>query len=99
MTDTPPPAAATATLGDTVAYRSRRSPYWLAAIVTATVDTLWDEGVAAGHVPALSSPSHVHLHVLTPGADGSYQEHDVPYSAGGEGGTWRSVTSTRVGAR
>ena len=54
-------------LGQIVSYRSRTGSYSLAAIVTATTETLNPDGVAGGHLPALSSPTHVHLAVLTPG--------------------------------
>lgn len=58
------------TIGRIVIYRSRTGQYDVPAIVTATHDTLNPAGVAAGHVPALSSPEHVHLTVLTPGKPG-----------------------------
>jgi hypothetical protein len=69
-------------IGRQVTYRSKTGNYDLTATITATVDTLWEEGVERGDVPALSSPEHVHLHVLTPGAAVQYQEHDVPFSDG-----------------
>lgn len=58
------------TLGRIVIFRSRTGNYDVPAIVTATVDTLNPAGVAAGHVPDLSSPTHVHLTVFTPGKPG-----------------------------
>jgi hypothetical protein len=63
-----------------VVYRSKTGNYDVPAIVTATVDTLWSEGVERGDVEPLDSPQHVHLHVLTPGAQGSYQEFNVPFA-------------------
>lgn len=60
-----------------VVYRSRTGRYDVPAIVTATLDTLDPQGVELCEatngekgVPALSSPSHVHLTVLTPGIPG-----------------------------
>lgn len=67
------------TIGRLVIYRSRTGNYSCPAIVTATTETLWPEGVERGDVPALDGPQHVHLHVLTPGEQGSYQEHNVPF--------------------
>jgi hypothetical protein len=72
MTAGPLPA-----VGHVVLYRSRTGRYTLPAIVTATTTSLDPAGVEVGHVPALSGPHHVHLHVFTPGADQDYQEHDV----------------------
>lgn len=66
-------------IGRIVTYRSRTGNYSCPAIITATVESLWPEGVERGEVPALSSPGHVHLHVFTPGGQGSYAEHDVPF--------------------
>lgn len=57
-------------IGRVVWYRSRTGKYTVPAIVTATTETLAQEGVDAGHVPALTDGSHVHLHVLTPGKPG-----------------------------
>jgi hypothetical protein len=58
------------TIGRIVIYRSRTGSYSVPAIVTATTETLNPQGVAAGHVPALSSDEHVHLTVFTPGRPG-----------------------------
>lgn len=58
------------TIGRIVIYRSRTGSYSVPAIVTATQATLNPDGVAAGHVPALSSIGHVHLTVFTPGQPG-----------------------------
>lgn len=68
------------TIGRIVHYRSRTGNYTCPAIVTATQDTLWREGVERGDVPELTGPMDVHLHVFTPGAQGSYSEHNVPYA-------------------
>lgn len=65
------------TLGRVVIYRSRTGNYSAPALVTATIDTLapvglelfeFSEGKAG--VPPLSSPTHVHLAVFTPGLPG-----------------------------
>jgi hypothetical protein len=58
------------TIGRIVIFRSRTGSYSVPAIVTATADTLNPDGVAAGHVPPLESPWHVHLTVFTPGREG-----------------------------
>lgn len=70
--------------GRVVMYRSRVRPYTLPAIVTATAQSLDPIGVARLDVPGLSSASHVHLLVMSPGQQQHYVEHDVPYfDAGG----------------
>lgn len=66
------------TIGRIVHYRSKTGNYTLPAIITATTETLWPGGVEREPELALSSELHVHLHVLTPGAQGDYTEHDVP---------------------
>lgn len=58
------------TIGRIVIYRSRTGTYSVPAIVSATVDTLNPDGVAAGHVPDLEDPMQVHLTVFTPGKPG-----------------------------
>lgn len=58
------------TIGRIVIYRSRTGNYDVPAIITATQETLNPEGVKAGHVPGLSSETHVHLAVFTPGKPG-----------------------------
>lgn len=57
-------------LGRIVIYRSRTGDYDLPAIVNATKDSLNPKGVEAGYVPDLSSPTHVHLTVFSPGRGG-----------------------------
>jgi hypothetical protein len=74
------------TVGRVVHYRAKTRGYTLPAIVTATADSLDPKGVELGHVPALSSATHVHLHVMTPGAQVQYQEFDVTQGDGP--GTW-----------
>jgi hypothetical protein len=71
------------TIGRTVIYRSRTGDYDLPAIITGTRETMSSVGLARadseeGQRLILSTETHVHLHVFTPGAQGSYQEHDVP---------------------
>ena len=67
------------TLGRIVHYRGKQGLLAArAAIVTATVDTLDQRGVEAGHVPALDSDEHVHLWVFTPGEQGGFPEFNVP---------------------
>lgn len=69
-------------IGMMVNYQSKKNPYILPAIITATTETLWDEGVKRGDVQKLSSDTHVHLLVLTPGSALMYAESDVPMVAG-----------------
>lgn len=64
------------TIGRVVIYRSRTGDYDVPAIVSATTDTLNPKGVELGHVPALSTPNHVHLTVLTPGKPGKRRDAD-----------------------
>lgn len=67
------------TIGRIVHYRGRQGLQTLRpAIVTADVATLDPRGVQAGQVPALSSDTHVHLWVFTPGEWGGFAEFDVP---------------------
>lgn len=57
-------------LGRIVWYRSRTGTYSMPAMVTATVDTLFQPNVEAGHIAGLSGPNCVHLTVFTPGTPG-----------------------------
>jgi hypothetical protein len=54
-------------IGRIVWYRSRTGAYTVPAIITCTVDSLYEPAVEAGIIPALSSESHVHLTVCSPG--------------------------------
>lgn len=65
-------------LGEVVVYRSKTGGYDLAAIITGTSESLSPAGVEAGEVRPVSSTSHVHLQVFTPGKARHYQEFDVP---------------------
>lgn len=82
-------------LGRIVHYRSKTGNYMLAAIITATHESLWPEGVERGDVPTLDGPDHVHLHVFTPGGNGGYQEHNVPLDDELTPRTWRWPTIVR----
>jgi hypothetical protein len=70
------------TIGRIVIYRSKTGDYDLPAIITGTRDSMSAAGMARAGDDAeklvLSTPTHVHLEVLTPGAQGRYQEHNVP---------------------
>lgn len=79
-------------VGRIVRYTSKTGNYELAAVVTATRESLWAPGVERGDVPPISSDTHVHLRVFTPGALEAYQEFDVPFDADGAPGTWRWPT-------
>lgn len=57
-------------IGRVVVYRSRTGNYSVPAIVNCTVDSIYQPGVEAGFVPALSDPNNVHLTVLSPGKPG-----------------------------
>lgn len=75
------------TLCRAVFYRSKTGRYTLSATVIATTETLFAPGVEAGHVPALTSDTHVHLRVDTPGKEGTRLPNTDPAilntSAGG----------------
>lgn len=73
-------------VGRIVIYRAKTRGYPLPAIVTATRHTLDPIGIERGDVPPLDDDTTVHLHVLTPGAQGSYTEHSIPQGDGP--GTW-----------
>jgi hypothetical protein len=57
-------------IGRIVIYRSRTGEYDVPAIINCTTDSLNPKGVEAGHIPALSSDTHVHLTVFSPGKPG-----------------------------
>lgn len=89
----------TPTIGRIVIYRSRTGVYSVPAIITATVDTLYQPNVEAGLIAGLTDENHVHLTVFTPGqpgkrtaaasmADGDFKvlpkpEHGVSENTGG----------------
>lgn len=58
------------TIGRIVIYRSRTGLYSCPAVICATQATLYQPNVEAGHLPDLSSDTHVHLSVFTPGKPG-----------------------------
>jgi len=79
------------TLGRIVHYRGKMGVQAMrAAIVTATVDSRDPAGVKSGNVPALTSDTHAHLWVFTPGVSGGFAEFDVPMSESTEvaPGSW-----------
>lgn len=57
-------------LGRVVWYRSKTGTYTCPATITATTDSLYLPNVEAGHLLPLSSDTHVHLTVDTPGLQG-----------------------------
>lgn len=79
------------TIGRIVHYRSKTGNYTMPAMIVATKDSLWQEGVDKGDVPAITDKNHVHLLCYTTGKNIQYQEFDVPMVAGpreAEPGTW-----------
>ena len=64
------------TIGRIVVYRSRTGDYDVPAIINATKASLNPKGVELGHVPDLSSDTHVHLTVFTPGKPGMRRDAD-----------------------
>lgn len=64
------------TIGRIVEYRSRTGNYSVPAMVNCTHDTIYQPGVEAGHVPAISSVDRVHLTCFTPGKPGMRGEAD-----------------------
>jgi hypothetical protein len=59
-----------------VEYRSRTGNYSVPAVVNCTTDSIYQPGVEAGHVPALTSVDRVHLTVFTPGLPGMRGDAD-----------------------
>lgn len=55
-----------------------------AAVVTCTTA----EVVPGTELAPLDSDTHAHLYVFTPSEVGGFPEFNVPYSEGGEPGTW-----------
>lgn len=80
------------TLGRIVIYRSNTGDYDLAALVTATRDSLTPEGLSRNQVCPIESATHVHLHVFTPGKARHYQELNVPFDPNGGPRSWRWPT-------
>jgi len=71
------PTAPRPSIGRIVTFRSRTGNYDVPAIITCTGDTLAEVGVRVYEesegeqgIPPLTSPTHVHLHVFTPGIPG-----------------------------
>jgi hypothetical protein len=79
------------TIGRIVHYRSKKNPYTMAAIIIATKDSLWADGVQRGDVQDITDDNSVHLLCFTPGNQVQYQEFNVPMVAGprdAQPGTW-----------
>lgn len=68
-------------LTDRVEYRSKTGNYRLAAMVTATVETLYRPGVEEGNIKDLDDEMHVHLAVFTPGLEGRRNSTTTPEQA------------------
>jgi hypothetical protein len=62
------------TIGRIVIYRSKTGDYVMPAIVSATLDTLHQPNVDAGHMHPLSGPLNVHLTVFTAGYQGQVSQ-------------------------
>ncbi len=69
------------TIGRIVVYRSKTAKYFVPALVSATVDTLYRPGVDGGHLADLTDDTHVHLAVFTPGYAGHRNETTTPEQA------------------
>lgn len=65
MTETPGPA-----IGRVVHYVSRTGNYTLPAMVNCTLDSIYQPGVDAGHLPPITDAYHAHLTVFSPGRPG-----------------------------
>lgn len=61
-------------LGRIVLFRSKTGRWTAPAIVTAVTESLFQPNVDAGHLHPLSSDTHVHLTVFTPGIQGHVSE-------------------------
>jgi hypothetical protein len=73
-------------IGRIVLYRSKTGDYDLPAVITGTRDSMSAMGLVRtsqeeGERLVLSTDTHVHLEVMTPGEKGRYQEHNVPQHA------------------
>jgi len=69
-------AMGTPTIGRMVVYRSRTGNYSIPAVVNCTIGSIYQPGVEAGNVPAITSADRVHLTVFTPGLPGMRVEAD-----------------------
>lgn len=68
------------TLGRIVHYRGREGVQAMrAAIVSCTLNELDNQNVIDGNISDLDDEMHVHLHVITPGARGHFEEFNVPH--------------------
>jgi hypothetical protein len=74
------------TIGRIVHYRSNTGHYTMPAIVIATQETIWREGVERGDIADITEPTRVHLECWTAGKNEHYQEFDVPYWEAPTGG-------------
>lgn len=84
-------------IGRIVWYRSRTGTYSMPAIVTATIDTLFQPNIDAGHIAGVSGPDCIHLTVFTPGKPGKrvtaedfvvVSEHPIAENVGGVYQEW-----------
>lgn len=74
-------------LGDVVHYRGKEGVQALrAAIVSCTLVELDPQNVVDGNISDLDDEMHVHLHVITPGARGHFEEFNIDYSVADENG-------------
>jgi hypothetical protein len=64
------PSPQKVSIGRVVVYRSRTGNYSVPAIVNCTLDSIYQPGVEAGFVPALTKADNVHLTVFSPGRPG-----------------------------
>jgi hypothetical protein len=64
-------------IGRIVHYRSKTGRYVMPAMIIATKETLWPEGVDRGDVPDITAEGNVHLLCYTTGEKIQYQEFDV----------------------
>lgn len=75
------------TLGRTVHYRGKEGVQTLrAAIVSCTLEELDQQNVLDGNISDLDDEMHVHLHVITPGARGHFEEFNVAHGTPQEDG-------------
>ena len=75
------------TLGSIVHYRGKEGVQAMrAAIVSCTLEELDNQNVIDGHISDLDTEMHVHLHVITPGTRGHFEEFNVPHGDPQENG-------------